>query len=633
MPESLSPIKVNEAFLAAPPLISQQILDLSIKSPNWLGELFALEEWPTGAGTIMEQLIFRAALPQIERGMEKWKKLGNVSGCSPCAGPDCSYNWTPFGGHGFERKLTELMRREFRSPDYCVAEIQTTAHFKEVFAKIVENLYRQTDFFKEMNIGLNVLTMLAKKFFVDGSGPRFNTETPYVYPNTGGVRLSTLNIEMLQFFYEHMRRIPDAVPYDVVDGSPIYSILASHQLLSRLFRDDSNLRQDVRFSGMANDMLTKYNFMSTIRGMFLAAPILYPRRAKLDAAGNFVEVLPFVNDVPAEVGSYTYLNPEYEAARYEEVIIHGKYPFKLFYMPTEQSLGENSSFGPEFAFMNTWLWINPLTEQDPFRRNGYFATSAQLGVSQQFSDGIYGIMVERPSTTLMSMYTPNPVCPVPPPTCTNVAPATGCPCPVVVDMQANPFTAGHYYFTFATPISGEAGSTVQLQLDNGAYVTGTLVQISTDGKTAEIAFSAPLAQGLCTQIVGIYCDSSLGCSADVVSASDCRSGQTNTVKLVLSNPIKALTAGNVIVAYFGDCTTANLSVVSVDAVNSTWTVAYAAGSGPTDNPTGSGTPPTHAPLNADMICDRKGIVKVCVPPTTDATCPACGVTSTPCSVE
>lgn len=621
---------VQEAFLASPPLIAQEILDLSVKHPNWLSSLFDLEEWPRGAGTVLEQLIFRGARPQVERGWEKWQKLGNLQGCDPCAPPTCAYNWTPFGGHGFERKIASLMYRDFKSPDYCISEIQTTAHFREVFAQIVKNLWAQILFFKEFNVGQNFLTGLAKKFVVDSTGPQFNPANIYTYRNIGTARLSNLNIELLEFFYEQMRRMPEAIPYDVVDGAPIFSLMASHQLLARLYRDDPALRQDVRFSGLANDLLMKYNFMSTIRGMFIAAPILYPRRFNV-VAGEPVEILPFINDVPGEVGSYTYLNPLYEAATHEEVLIHGKFPFKIFYFPTEGTLGENTSFGPEPSFMQNWMWINPLTTCDPFRRNGYFATSAKIGLSQQFSDAIFGILVERPSVRLVSQFNPTPVCPPVDPTCNNTVPAAGCPCPVLVGAPVrNPVVANEWFFTFATDVNGTVAQPVQIALDNGGYITGTLVAISADNKTASITMPAGFSEVACAHVIGVYCDNALGCTATVLCASDCRSNQTDAVKLQLSNPIKADAINDIVTVCFGDGTTADLTVLAIDQATNLWTVQYAAGFGPTDDPTGTGA----TLLSADMICDRKGILRVCVPPGTDATCPACDLpTVVPCEEE
>lgn len=618
--------EVQEAFLASPPLISSQIIDLTIKHPNWLRDLFEVEEWPRGNGTIMEQLIFRGAMPQIERGFELWKKLNNTTnyGCVPCEGPDCSYNWTAFGGHGFERKITELMRREFRSPSYCISEIQTTAHFREVFAKIVENLYAQVDFFKEMNIGLNFLSGLAKKYVVDSDGAKPNTQNPYVYRPLGTARLSSLNITLLEFFYEQMRRLPDCVPYDVVNGAPIFSLIASHQLLSRLYRDDANLRQDVRFSGLANDMLMKYNFMSTIRGMFIAAPVLYPRRFNYDAvAGAWNEILPFVNDVPAEVGAYTGFNPAYEDATHEEVIIHGKYPFKVFYFPTETTLGNNTSFGPEYAWFNSWAWINPMTVQDPFRRVGYFATSASIGLSQQFSDGIFGILVERPSKRTMAVFLAEPECPPEPVDCDNTVPDVACPCPLILGITPNPVTPNDYFGVFAVPINLGPGNPIQLGLDTGGYVTGTVVANSADHYSVEFTLPAETPADLCTHFTTVFCDDTLGCYSEVLSASDCGSGYPGSgVRVILKRPIKAVTAGDVVTVTMGDGTTQSMVVVSVNMLTLTWILQYAPGYGPSGGYDCGGE--TQPPCTYDILCDRCGIVAVCVPPETDATCPPCG---------
>lgn len=605
--EQMTEVQVQEAFLAAPPLVAQQILDLSVKHPNWLRDLYEIEEWPRGNGTVMEQLVFRGAMPQIERGFDKWKKMDNNTGCAPCS-TDCSYNWTPFGGNGFERKLTQLMSREFRSPSYCIKEIQTTAHFKEVFAKIVENLYGQVDFFKEMNIGLNFLTGLAKKYVIDSAGAKPNTQNPYVYRPIGNARISTLNVEIFESFYERMRRMPDCVPYDVVDGAPIYSCIASHQLLGRLYRDDPNLRQDARFSGASNDLLTKYNFMSTIRGMFIASPVLYPRRFNYvadNSVGHFEEVLPFVNDVPMEVGAYTGMNELYDDATYEEVILHGKFPFKLFHLPTESSLGANSSFGPEFSWFNSWMWVNPQTTEDPFRRVGYFATSASIGLSAQFSEGMFAILVERPKKTLMASWLPEPECPPEAVECDNEVPVVACPCQMILSVVVNPMDPTHYFVTLASASDAQAEDDIQLGIDTGGYVTAHVEDVSADGTVLEVTFSAEdngtNPNWTCDHFTTVFCDNTLGCSANIQTYRTDPTDATQ-VYLALSNPIKAVTPGDVITIYMGDGTSGSATVVSIDWPNNVWLVD----------------------VGGTFMDVHGGLVSVCVPYSTDATCPACG---------
>lgn len=622
---------VNEGFLKAPPLIAAQILDLTIKHPNWLRDLPQLEEFPRGNGTQGQQLIFRGEMPQIERGLNSWKQLGNNQGCGDTCSPDCGYNWTVFGGHGIDRKIFSLMSRDFRSPDYCIREIQTTAHFEQIMAMTVQTLYRQVDFFKEINIGQNVLTMLAKKYVVDSGGAKGNPADPYSYRALGTATLSMLNVYMLQFFYEWMRKLPDCIPYDVVNGSPIFALECSEQLLSELYRIDQTMRWDVRFSGAANDLLTRYNFLTTIKGMFLPAPILFPRRFNWNSvAGTWDEVLPFVKGIPAEVGSYTGFNPNYELAEYEEILVHGKFPFKIFYLPTETTLGQNTNFGPEYAYFNAWRWINPETRLDPARRVGFFFTSATIGIAPQWSEGIFAILVARPSVKQMAMFYPNVACPPTPNDCDNEVPATSCPCPTIISVVANPVTAGNYFITMSVPVSTSPSASIQLALEGGGYVTGTVAAVDASGYHLEVTLGAC---NVCNRIIGIYCDDTLGCYSEVIKASDCRSDETGAVKVWLKRPIKAVTPGDVILATMGDTTTQGLVVVAVDMCQNLWYLRYATGYGPTDDPDCADNLRLAGEegCTMDILCDRCGIISVCVPPETDATCPDCGqYTVTPC---
>lgn len=606
----LTETQVAEAFLAAPPLVAKTIYNLTAKQPRWIRDLYELEEFPRGNGTQMQQLIARGTMPQIERGFDQWKKLNNNTGCNPCEGPDCAYNITQFGGMGLERKLMELMSRDFQSPSYCIKEIQSTAHFQQVFAQIVQNLYAQIDFFKEQNIGINYLTSLAKKYVIDSTGARPNPANPYQYPLKGTATLSALNIEILSFFYEYMMRIPDAVPYDVINGAPVFAMECSSELLSRLYRDDPQLRQDVRFSGLSNALVLKYNFMGTIRGMFIPAPILYPRRFRyVDNTVGWLEVLPFENGIPMEVGTFTGFNPKYQDPSYathEEVLLHGKYPFKVFYQPTETSLGQNTSFGPEFSFMNAWSWINPLTNTDPARRVGYFFTSATIGLAPQYSEAIFGILVERAQAGLMFAQNPQPSCPVTPSDCDNTIPDPDtCPCALITDAFINP-VSGDSILTLAVPLDPvpDPADTINFGIDTGGFIVGTVVDAAADGSSVEVTFPAGTDLGICDHFTTVFCDNTMGCSARV--QSQCVVGTTQ-LRVVLSNPIKADTNNDVVTVTYQDGTTEDVDVMGTPNLSTlSWTL---------DGFNTAFTPGT---------CAVPTIVSICVPHATDASCPACG---------
>ena len=592
--------EVRSTFLAAPPAILKEIRDLTLRTPSFMRDVPAVQNWETGNGTTQTELIFRGELPPTERDFNAWSKQRSNTGCEPVQGPGCGYNLTKLGGFGFDQKIIELMSRELVSEVFCIKDIQTTAHFKMVFSKLVENLFRQIDYMKEVNINFNYLTQLLKKFVVDSGGPKFNSANPYVYRNIGTARLSSLNPQILEWFYEWMKKMVDVEPYDVVNGSPIYACIAGAQVLSHMYRDDPQLRQDIRFSGYSNDLITKYNFVNTIQGQFFPVTWMWPRRFNINAAHDPVEVLPTVQGIPMNYGTYTGINPNYETATHEEVILCGKSPFKLWTMPTETSLGENTSFGPEPTYFEYFKFINPETPLDPLRREGYFITAATIALSSLHSEGMFGILVERPRVTAIATFLPGPSCPPTDPTCDNSVPAVLCPCPIILSVSANPVTANDYFITLSGTTDAVEDDTVQFGLDTGGYITGTVVAVSSDQTSLEVTFTGtvPKTAGFTT----IFCDNTLGCSASVEQYLVVCTDATR-LSLILSNPIKADTAADVVTVYYGNGTSVSATVVSVDMVTNTWVVD----------------------IGGTAFCDQvDGVVSICVPTATDSTCPACG---------
>lgn len=616
----------NQAFFAATPDIAAEIKDLSYNMPMWLADLYEVKPWEA-TDNVMQQLIFRGSMPEVESGFSKWKQLAASAGCEPCTN-DCSYNWTTFSGHGLERRLIALSRREFRTQDYCVNEIKSAAEFEPMFGKIIRNIQTQVAFFKEINIGLNYLTGIAKKYMVDSTGLRGNTADPFTYRAPGTATLSKLNLRIITKIYESLRRRSDITPFDIQNGKPLYAMSASDELLDDMYMADPGSRQDLRFSSAVDAILNRYNFISSVRGQFLNAPISFPRRFDI-VGGVWIQRLPYVNGIPAEMGEFSDINPQWETAAYEEVLFYGKAPFTIFSRSQIITIGSGTDFGPEPSFMDNWLWVNIQTECDEFRRVGHFSTAIEMAPAAQTSQ-VYGLIVPRPSMSMIAQFFPANTCPPEGVTCNNTVPAIiTCPCPLVLSATENPFTSGLYTIVFGVPIDVNVEDTIQIGIGTGGYLTGTVAAITSDGLTLSIQFAAGTVVSNCNGFTAVFCDNTLGCSSQVLSMCDCRAGETGDFKVILSNPIKASTAGQVVIGYMGDGTVQSFTVVSSDMQTNTWLLEYAAGYGPTDDPTGAGT----TNLETDAVCDRNGMVRLCVPPSTDATCPACdsGPVITPCA--
>ena len=258
--------------------------------------------------------------------------------------------------------------------------------------------------------------------------------------------------------------------------------------------------------------------------------------------------------------------------------------------------------------MNNWMWVNPQTTEDPFRRVGYFATGASVGLSAQFSEGIFGILVERPKVGLMATWLPEPSCPPVAPECNNEVPPVACPCPLVLEAFYNNIT-GYWQLHFSTPQDVVAQQdTMQIGLDTGGYITGSVTSVSTDGYYVELDFGSATVPS-CDHFTSVYCDDTLGCSANVVGYG-ADPGDTTRIYVVLSAPLKADTGSDKVTVYYGDGTSETYTVVDVDIALKRW----------------------HLDRDGGNFADiHGGLVSVCVPTSTDATCPACGgPTATQC---
>lgn len=604
--------QTRSMFIKAQPLINEAIKVQEAEFPNFMRDFYNVQTFPLGAGTSMQEITYKSTLPAVERGFGGWTKLKNsATGCDPCDGPDCSYNVQRMGGGGYERKAIELMSREFVSDTFCIKEIQVTQDFEKTFGLIVQNLYSQIAFFKEQNIGFNALTMLAKKLLVDSTGIRANDADPYTYRASGTVRLSALNVHILSKIYETIRRYPDVEPLLIQNGRPVYGLIASDEIIGRIYRDDPVLRQDIRHSSMSDDLVTKYGFDFTIEGKFVPIPYLYPRRFNR-VAGELVEVLPWVNGIPLEVGTYTSVNPAYEEAAYEGVLITGMSPFDIYTMPTATSLGEGSEFGPEPSFFDNWEWMNFKTPQDPYGREGYYMTSGTIAISQQFSSGIFELAVERPRSNALATFYPEPICPPTPVDCENEVAAVGCPCPKILGFAQNLITPANYYITLSTPYLIDEETTVLLALSNGGYITADIEAQDDDPATVlEVSFSGTAPQAC--DIIEIWCVNTLECSSLVRAYDNKGQSASDIYALTLDQPIKAVTAADVVHVYLGDGTIIDDAVVvSVDVAANVWVVD----------------------LQGVEITDANcGVIGICVPTATDSSCPTCGeeVTFTACS--
>lgn len=622
----LSPQQVNQAFIANAPLISETIKNLTIAAPNWYRDLYPVIPWPEGEGNSMQELQVRSEIPQIEEGFDSWALQDDPTGCDALCAPNCAYNFDTLGGHAITGKVTRLMSKDLKSPEYCVKTITTTRQWQQVFAIIVQNMYNQVNFHKEFNIGRNALISIAKKFVVDNGGFKWNTQDPYTYRPKGTATLSSLNIGILEFLYEAFRRDTNVLAYQYQNGAPLYAMVASPQLISHLYRDDPSLRADFRAAAAsggeyADALIKRYNFTNTIRDMFFPVGYPFPRRFRYDSVNNkWVQVLPWVKGLPGIVGTFSGNNPQYDDPSYathEEVIFHGRNPFSIWYRPVPTTLGEGTDFGPEVGngFWDNFQWHNPATDSDPGRRVGFFWTSAEIAMAADYSEGVVGLLVPRPGVGSMLAFAPlPPEPPTPGSPSTNLVPDVGCPVVQIVSFIPHPVTANRYFVTFAAPVDADADDVLQLGITTGGFVNATVKVVGSGDTTFEVEITGEVSA--CDRFVQMFTSDSLACSSKVLGYQPNPTGADGTlIDLLLDRPIKAITNTNGVVLVYGNGDTMAATVSGTPTVGAnTWRVK-----------TGSTV----------FVDNVGGIVEICVPTTTNAACPSCtpGPVVTQCDDE
>jgi hypothetical protein len=210
----------------------------------------------------------------------------------------------------------------------------------------------------------------------------------------------------------------------------------------------------------------------------------------------------------------------------------------------------------------------------------------------------------------MASFNPEAACPPDPVSCDNEIEGTGCPCPLILSWSPNlANNSDTVFINLAVPLDVSAQDTVQFGIDTGGYLTGTVENVSDDGLTVEVTLNAD--PGICDHFTTIFCDNTLGCYADVVKS--CVEG-TTSLRLTLSNPIKADTNNDVVTVTYADGSTEDVDVAGTPNLQTLeWVL---------DGFNGSFTPGT---------CAVPEVVAICVPAATDATCPGCdGVTYDQC---
>ena len=602
-----SPEEVDRAFRESELFVEREVRDRTYKMRRFMVDMAPVKMFPDGIGFEQSKVRFFADIGPQYDGFDGWRREQRSRAASghQDAHDQCGYIWEEVG-HGFESLHWHMMERDLRTVPICVKDIRTFWEFQQWQNLIFTNLAEISANMREQ-LNRNALKGYAIKYVPTSAGPQPNPQNPYELPNVQGVTIGKLTYRLLKRFYPILSREAATFALGNMNGAPMFGLIATPETLDDMVLEDPEIRTDIREGSQVDDLVNRYNFKETVRGLFLNIPDIHAPRYRADANGNLIRVFPYERNVPIESGTRPAPNPEYETAPYELVLITTRDVFAIRARKAISSVGGQTDFNAETGMFD-WRWHNPPRWCDPNRRIGYYYANGNLGIEPGDFTDIVGLLVQRRPIPLDVQFWPAADCPPEEAVCNNELPDNqGCPCPQVVDCCEVFTDPNSLQFKFSSATGLAVNDPVTLKLANGGEATGTATAVSLDTMSVTVDFAEPVscAPGFYIELV---CNPSDLCVADVVSelqnATVAANRDLRLAALLRSTAAVAATVS----ALLDDDTYVDVTIEAIDTDSLTYEVS--------PNVAGS--------------LDGKCIKQLCVPTALDAECPACSPAAVLC---
>jgi hypothetical protein len=285
--------------------------------------------------------------------------------------------------------------------DYiCLEDVRRGYEFKQQVAGIRDNFQDQiVDEWEFLNRQQYVT--LGKNKVV------FNPQLPN---NTSGTTMTDFPAQeptspITQNYLDHLRyalnrnsAAIDGGAYAMEDGQPVYMVVMSPEQQQSLFQSggtiyqSSRINQDLRYTSEADRLLKAYGVNRTYHGWFHMIDYKAPHYNFVN--GAWVEV-PYYSPAAATNGTQLVVNPDYESADYELVIVFVKTAITRMVPKTFTNGGSDATF-KAWDYAGTVQWINAYDRTcNPLLNNGYFAAQLQATYNPKKIENAYSIMVKR----------------------------------------------------------------------------------------------------------------------------------------------------------------------------------------------------------------------------------------------
>ena len=341
--------------------------------------------FPTGMGFSISKVIYQRTIPSGGAG---WTAV--AAGTAQATSAACNPNPATISSRKTTQTAT-MSEYVVVSDPLCITELSTAynateqvSEIKRNFSKNVLDLWedRNRDTYYDAVPDENKL-VFSGNALVPGSGGDFDATAP-------DSQISQDALDYVRWKLQHDGAGEDGA-YAKVDGEPIFLAIMSPEQKRALIKSDDAVRQDFRWADPAL-LLKPFGIKGAYAGYFHMIDLKAPRWNLVEGAW---ERVPFYE---ANGSGVAVVNPDYESAEYEDIIIYHKKVYKRLMAKPLSGYGSGANFRA-WDYAGEVQWIGGKEAYDPtcnrFGDQGYWAARLRAAYQSVIPQYGYIIRVKR----------------------------------------------------------------------------------------------------------------------------------------------------------------------------------------------------------------------------------------------
>ncbi len=375
----------NQKFLTVAEHFSEFIQARVTKQPNIWHDRIPRGAYQLFNGLEQKTNVFLGGLPVAE-GLAHWKNVGlsrkpsdneiGFDNCAPGNPHTYSYAWKTILFSGYQD--------EWQSEPICLSDLKFVDHAKQQLELVVrtgvdfgismlENWNREMYVYQAMNANRGMVMATGALDFEGDARYRFSYDPFDTVADVDGVQkpyitfsadldISTLNWDFLDYLRTNLAERAGETAVSNSGGMPIFGLMLDMMDFERYIKSDPALREDWR-QAHPEKLIDGYNMaLKEYRGFALMhdARQMRFRVKEVTADGKIVatRVSPMKAGNAVTIGNEPVANPEYYRAEIGIGVIFLNDVFQNLFVPSIDSLGSGTVFGPAPGLTGDWQWIN-----------------------------------------------------------------------------------------------------------------------------------------------------------------------------------------------------------------------------------------------------------------------------------